>query len=150
MLVPQGDDIVHRKTYKLFGKPLKMELGEVLFENDPAPPETIDQFPVPLDGLFAFKAINVAPQVAALIWSTPALAIEGALFTTMVTSEKEETQVPFEIVHRSTVLPKFKPLIVLEGEVELEKVPLPEIIDHAPIPTVGVFAANVADVIQLF
>lgn len=44
------------------------------------------------------------------------------------------------MVHAKILLPKPKPVIEVVGESELVIVPLPEINDHAPIPTVAEFA----------
>ena len=68
----------------------------------------------------------------------------------MLTSELEGVQEPFEMVHLKTVVPTFKLLIELVGELLLLKTPLPETIDHVPLPITGVFAARLVVVVQIF
>lgn len=65
----------------------------------------------------------------------------GGLSTKIVTSAKEEVQGEVEMVQRKTLLPKLSPVIVVFGEFELAKEPVPETIDQEPVPTSGVFAA---------
>ena len=43
----------------------------------PPVPETIDHEPVPIEGALAASVTVVSPQVAAPVWSGPALAVVG-------------------------------------------------------------------------
>ena len=66
----------------------------------------------------------------------------------IVTSSKEDEQVPFEIVQRKVFTPTLNPVTPDVGEVGAVIVPPPAITVHAPVPTAGVFPASVAVVAQ--
>ena len=53
-------------------------------------------------------------------------------------------QVPLLIVHTKVFTPVVKPVTPLVGELGVVTVAVPAVTVHAPVPTVGVFAANVA------
>ena len=78
MLAVQGElEIVQRKVYAVPAVPLKVDVGEKGVPNDPPEPLTTDQAPVPTEAVFAAKVTVVNPQVAAPVWSGPALAEVG-------------------------------------------------------------------------
>ena len=53
-------------------------------------------------------------------------------------------QVPLVIVHTKVFTPMVKPITPLVGLVGVVTTPVPAVTVHAPLPTVGVFAAKVA------
>ncbi len=59
----------------------------------------------------------------------------------IVTLEVEFAQGAFEIVHTKTFTPSPIPVIEVPGDNEFVIVPLPDISDHVPTPTVAVLAA---------
>lgn len=71
----------------------------------------------------------------------PAFKLAGTTVT--VRFETEGIHGRPEIVHAKTFIPAPKPVIVVTGDKEFVMIPLPETKDHAPLPTVGVFAAVV-------
>lgn len=72
------------------------------------------------------------------------MAVVGKELTDTVTSSVEEAQDPLLMVHLNTVLPPtVKPVTPLEGSLPVLAVPLPLIVLHRPVPTVGVLADNV-------
>ena len=83
--------------------------------------------------------------------SGPALAVVGGNETYKITSSKFEAQAPFEIVQRNVYTPAVSPVTVAVGLVRLLNTapPLPDTSDQLPVPTVGVFAAIVAEVPQI-
>jgi len=62
----------------------------------------------------------------------------------MITSSVEAGQTPLEIVHLNVDEPPIvKPLTVDVGSPTTSALPVPEIVDQAPVPVVGIFAAKV-------
>lgn len=55
---------------------------------------------------------------------------------------------PLEIAHWKTLEPKLKPFTVVVGVPVDAIVPVPEITDHNPTPTVGVLAVITAELAQ--
>ena len=53
-------------------------------------------------------------------------------------------QVPLVIVHTNVLTPVVKPVTPLAGDVGVVTVAVPAVTVHAPVPTVGAFAAKVA------
>ena len=53
-------------------------------------------------------------------------------------------QVPLVIVHTKVFTPVVKPVTPLVGELGVVTTPVPAVTVHAPVPTVGALAANVA------
>ena len=53
-------------------------------------------------------------------------------------------QVPFVIVHTNVFTPVVKPVTPLVGDVGVVTVAVPAVTVHAPLPTVGAFAASAA------
>ena len=74
----------------------------------------------------------------------------GVELLVMMTSSVEGVQTPLEIVHRKVFAPTPSAVSPDVGEVGVVMVPLPEISVHIPVPTVGVFAARVVEVVQRF
>ena len=80
--------------------PLNVEFGLLALPNEPPVPATILHAPVPTVGVLADRVTVVRPQVAASVWSGPALAVVGLRLNVIVTSSVEATQGEFEIVQR--------------------------------------------------
>ena len=91
-------------------------------------------------GAFAF---NVAVEEQ-IVCGEPALDVLGFASTLMATVLVEAGQVPFEIAHIKIFVPTVNPFTEAFGEFIGETVPVPETSDHAPVPTDGTFALNVA------
>ncbi len=109
----------------------------------PPEPDIILQVPVPTDGLFPAKVTLVNPQVDDPVWSAPALAVVGFRLKTIITSSILAEHGLLLIVQRKMLV---EPAVPVKGDVGLEgniTLPPPDIILHAPVPTVGVFPANV-------
>ena len=62
----------------------------------------------------------------------------------MVIASVLGVQVPFVIVHTNVFTPVVKPVTPDVGDVGVVTVAVPAVTVHAPVPVVGVFAANVA------
>ena len=69
---------------------------------------------------------------------------EGTWLTITVTFEVEAKQGALEIVQAKTFTPKPIPVIAVVGDNEFVIVPLPEITDQVPTPTVAALAAITA------
>ena len=118
-----------------------------MFAIVPPLPLIILHAPVPTEGVFPAKVTDVTPQAGD--WSAPANATDGNAPAKVITTlSVEVVQVPLLIVHfKVYAVPAF-PEKEEVAELALAMFPpLPLIIVHAPVPTVGVFAASVAFVI---
>ena len=71
------------------------------------------------------------------------MAIVGTSLTVIVTFETDAAQGLLEMVHAKTFVPKPNPVTPVVGDNEFVIVPLFEISDQVPTPTVAVFAAIV-------
>ena len=67
----------------------------------PPVPEIILQAPVPAEGVLPARVTEVKPQLAAPVWSGPALAAVGFLLKVITTSSVEAAHGLLEIVHRN-------------------------------------------------
>jgi hypothetical protein len=139
--------IVHLSVYVLPATPLNVEVALESVVIVPPVPDTIDHAPVPAVGVLPAKVTEVKPQVAVLVWSGPAFAVVGLRLNVITTSSEEEAQGELVIVHLSVYV---LPATPLNAEVALEGVvivpPVPDTIDHAPVPTVAALPANVTEV----
>ena len=127
--------------------PLKAEVGLEGVVTVPPTPVTMLQAPVPTVGVFAASVAEV-PQ---MLWSGPAFEVVGLARNIIMTSSVEATQGKFEMVHLNVyVLPAtpVNPDVGLAGVVTVP--PAPVTMLQAPEPRVGVLAAKVADVPQIF
>jgi hypothetical protein len=126
---------------------VKVEVGLEGVVTVPPEPDTIDQVPAPTVGVLPANVTVVNPHVAAPVWSGPALAAVGLRLNVITTSSEEEAQGELVIVHLSVYV---LPATPLNAEVALEGVvivpPVPDTIDHAPVPTVAALPANVTEV----
>ena len=82
--------------------PLKVDVFNAALLKLPPTPLTTVHAPVPVAGLFAAKVTVVKPQVAAPVWSGPALDTVGAPVTVMVTLEVDAIQGALLIVQTNT------------------------------------------------
>ena len=94
-------EIVQRKVYAVPAVPLKVDVGEEGVPNDPPEPLTTDQAPVPIEAVLAAKVTDVNPQVAAPVWSGPALAAGAGFWLNVILTVEFEVQFTFVIVHLS-------------------------------------------------
>lgn len=123
--------------------PVNVEVGLVVFAKLPPVPLTMLHTPVPIVGVLAAKVTCVKPQVAAPVWSGPALAAVGLRLNVILTSSVVLPQV-FETVQRSTyVVPAVPEKVEVALPVLLKLPPVPLTIDQAPVPVPGVLAASV-------
>jgi hypothetical protein len=110
----------------------------------PPVPDTIVHAPVPITGVLAARVTVVRPHVAAPVWSGPALAIVGVWLKVILTSSLDGAQGVLVIVHLRTYVVPAVPVKVLVGlESAVIVPPVPDTIDHAPVPTTGLLAARV-------
>lgn len=84
-----------------------------------------------------------------MVWSFPAKAEGGLVSTVMVTKSETDPQTPFETVHLKVFTPVPKAVTLLLGELEETIVPAPETNVQVPLPTSGVVAPNVAELVQM-
>ena len=106
------------------------------------------QLPVPITGVFAARVAEVNQQVAASVWSGPAVAIVGAWLNLIVTLSVEAMQGALEMVHTKTYVFPTIPLNTVVGLVASTKLPpAPLKILQLPVPITGVFAAREVEVI---
>jgi MFS superfamily sulfate permease-like transporter len=87
-------EILHLKTFAPTLNPVTADVGKFTFVIVPVP-ETKDQVPVPVVGVFPVKL----DELAQIVWSIPALAVVGGGSTVMVTKSVDAGQVPLVIVH---------------------------------------------------
>ena len=67
----------------------------------------------------------------------------------MVIASALGVQVPLLIVHTKVFTPVVKPVTPEVGDVGVVTVAVPAVTVHAPLPTVGAFAAKVAVALQM-
>ena len=131
--------IVQTKVFIPKLNPVTPEFAEEGVVTTPVPAIT-DHEPVPTTGVLPASVAEVVQTV----WSIPASATVGETRRLIETSSEDDAQTPFEIVQRSTFIPKLNPVTPEVGEVGVVTIPVPEITVHIPVPTIGVFAARVA------
>jgi hypothetical protein len=93
-------DIVHLRVYVVPAVPLNVEVALVGVVIVPPAPDTMLHAPVPKVGVLAASVTLVKPQVAAPVWSGPALDVVGALLNVITTSSVDAVHGLFDIVHR--------------------------------------------------
>jgi hypothetical protein len=128
---------------------VKVAVGDAVFENWPAfvfGPLATDHAPAPTVGVFPPSAIEPVSQI---VRSGPALAGVGCAVKVSVASSVEAGHGGLVIVHRTVYVPAPPAGTNVEvGEVASPNceasVDGPPTTDHAPTPTVGVFAPSVA------
>ena len=79
----------------------------------------------------------------------PALDAVGNWSTLIVIASVLGVHVPLVMVQTKVFTPVLKPVTPLVGELGVVTTPVPAVTVHAPIPTVGVFAAKVAVGLQI-
>ena len=130
-------EIVHLKTFIPNPNPVMFVVGESEFVMMPVP-EINDQVPTPTVALLA--AITVVGVEIQMVWLGPAFAIEGAGLTVILISETEGEHGELVISHLKTFIPNPNPVMFVVGESEFVMIPVPEINDQVPTPTVAVLA----------
>jgi hypothetical protein len=135
--------IVHLKTeVPPMVSPVTPELCWVL-EVTLTEPDTTDQEPVPIAGMFPAK---VATVVLHSVWLVPALAVVGGWTLYMVISSSEGAHPPLDIDHLNLIVsPAVKAVMVVPGSAGSVMVAAPEITVHKPVPVAGLFPAKVAE-----
>jgi hypothetical protein len=98
-------------------------------------PEINVHKPVPIIGVLA--AIVVDGEEIQSVCVVPAFAGVGRSLTSIDTVDDVDAQGGFEITHSNMFIPKPNPVTEVVGESELVIVPLPDINDQVPIPTVA-------------
>ena len=136
--------IVHLKVAEPSGKPMTSESASEGLVIEP-PPLTRLQTPVPTVGVFADNR-KVESQT---VRSSPALAGVGIESRIIITSSVDGGQIPLLIVHLKVLDPTLSPVIPEVGEDGDVIVPEPPIKLQLPLPTAGVFAANVVEVAHM-
>ncbi|MBL4691344.1 MAG: hypothetical protein JKY68_07790, partial [Rhodospirillales bacterium] len=137
--------IVHLNVDEpLMVNPLAVDVGSATTSALPVP-DTVDHAPVPVVGVLAAKVVVITLHK---LWSGPAAATVGLASTETVTSSKELGQVPFEIVQRKMAdASNTNPVTVDVGDDGVVIVAAPAITVQFPMPTVGMFPANVVVVV---
>ena len=131
--------IVQTNVFTPVVNPVTPDVGLVGVVTTPVPAVTVHA-PVPTVGALAAK-VAVAEHI---VWSGPALDTVGNWSTLMVIASVLGGQVPLVIVHTNVFTPVVKPVTPDVGLVGVVTVAVPAVTVHAPVPTVGVFAAKVA------
>ena len=134
-------EIVHRNVADVPGtKLLTPVVGNVASAKVAAPLITVHK-PEPMPAELALMLLVV---VLHKFWSAPAAAVVGVWSTCIVTLSVVDGQFPLAIVQsKLTEDPDESPVSELEAEFAEEILAEPEVIVHVPMPTTGVFAANV-------
>ena len=136
--------IVHTNVFTPVVKPVTPDVGLLGTVTNPVPAVTVHA-PVPTVGAFAAK-VAVGLHI---VWSGPAADTVGIGSLLMVIASVLGGQVPLVIVHTNVFTPVVKPVTPLVGLVGVVTNPVPAVIVHAPVPTVGAFAAKVAVALQM-
>ncbi len=121
--------------------PVNVDVGESEFVIVPGP-DTFTQAPIPAVGVLPASVVD--PVLTQIVWSTPALAMEGTALPTIIILSKVAVQGGLEMVHRKVLFPTPKPVMVVTGLVGVVIVPAPLTKVQSPEPAVGVLAAIVA------
>jgi hypothetical protein len=112
-------------------KPFTTVLGEFGFTNEPDPDTTVH---VPTAGDVGVFAANVALFPTHTVWSGPALAAgEVELKTTICMSSVSVPHGPLLMVQRKVFTPTPNPVTVVDAELGLVMVPVPEIKVHVAV-----------------
>jgi hypothetical protein len=136
--------IVHWKTFAPVPNPVSPDVAEDGVVIVPVPLTSVHR-PEPEVGELPAN-VAVVPQT---VWGFPATEVVGAATPVIVTWLVDGEQPAKEIVHWKTFAPVPNPVIPEVGEEGVVIVPAPLISDHAPVPVVAVFPANVAVVPQM-
>ena len=140
-------EIVHTKMYVLPNVPLNPLVGSVAFTKTPPTPLKMLQLPIPISGVFAARVKEVNPQVAAPVWSGPAVAGVGEILNVIATVSVKAVQGALEMVHTKIYALPAIPLNKVVGLVASTKVPpIPLKMLQIPVPIAGVFAARLREV----
>ena len=131
--------IVQTNVFTPVVKPVTPLVGLVGVVTAPVPAVTV-QSPVPTVAALA-ASVAVGEQI---VWSGPAADVVGSWSTLMVMASVLGVQVPFVIVHTNVLTPVVKPVTPELGSVGSVTVAVPVLNVQIPVPTIGVFAANVA------
>jgi hypothetical protein len=141
-----GFEMVHAKIFIPIANPVMVVFSILGLVIIPVPEINV-QYPVPTVGVLA--AIVVVGDAIQSVCVGPAFDTEGISFTIKATVAVEAKHGGFEIVHAKTFVPNPKPVIVVFSIVGFVIIPLPETKVHIPVPTVGVFAAIVAELDEI-
>ena len=136
-------DMVHLNVFTPILNPVTPDVGDVGVVTAPEPAITVHA-PVPVTGVFPANVEDDEHSV----WSAPAVAVVGGVSRKIVMSSVDGVQMLFEMVHLNVLVPKLNPVIPEVGDVGVVTVADPAITVQAPVPTPGVFPANVAVVVQ--
>ena len=131
--------IVHSNTFAPTPNPVTPLFGFDGVVIVPLPLTNV-QTPVPTIGVFPDNVADV-PQT---VWFVPATDVVGPPVLVIVTCVLDDAQGALLIVHSNTFAPTPNPVTVVFGFPGVVIVPLPLTNVHTPVPTDGVFPANVA------
>lgn len=93
--------------------------------------------PSPPEAAVPLRAAGVSPWQ--IFWSAEMLPGSTGLFLNIVTTSVEGVQFPFEMVQVKSLFPNARLVTVVVGELGFVIKVLP-VVDHWPVPMVGVFA----------
>jgi len=143
VLAPQAPfAIAHCNTFIPTAKPVTLLVSRVGVVIVPLPKIT-DHVPSPT--MAVLPANIVEGELIHNVWFPPALEIVGTLSTCMLIVEVVTPQAPLTILHCKTFSPKAKFVTVELAAKEFVIVPLPEVTDHDPIPTVAALPFKVVE-----
>ena len=94
--------IVQLSVYAVPAAPVKAEVGLAGVVTVPPLPLKMLHKPVPTDGVFPERVVDVSPHMAIPVWSAPAAEAVGFILKVIFTSSNESAQGGFEIVQRRT------------------------------------------------
>jgi hypothetical protein len=130
--------IVHLRVAEPVTRPVTPEVGlEGVVTT--AVPETTDQAPVPVVGIFPSR-VAVEAQTA---WSPPAFAVVIPPVTLITTSSVEAVHGELLMVHLKVFAPIASPVTPEVGLEGVVIVAVPDITVQVPVPTMAVFPARV-------
>jgi hypothetical protein len=115
---------------------VEKELKTEIFDE----PRSTDQIPVPVVGLFAASVAVVAQTVC----EVPALETEGNPSRWIVTVDADAGHTPLDTVHTNLFIPTLNELTAVVNESGVATDAGTESDVHAPTPTDGLIADNVA------
>src|SRR5260221_12092967 len=133
---------VQTKVFAPTERPVTPEVGSAGVATLPVPARTVHA-PTPTVGVLPARVAVVEQTVS----SGPALAVVGGASRVITTVSRDEGQLALLTVQMNEFTPTLRLVTPEDGSPGVVTFPVPASTVHAPVPTVGVFPANV-DVVE--